>query len=548
MSHKCLVNIMRFITLFLSSVYAVSGVLIVRDWVVTVKEGFDCGEAKEEIESRGVFLLGDENDGSPPVIDVADDHGDCFISFSGDSVFVFSELAQLPFVESIELDEVVAVGQQSNLRPEVIDEATVPKSWGLDRVDQINMPLSHTPLSLTHYGKNVDVYVVDTGIRVTHKDFGGRARNGIDFSGDGLADGYGHGTHCAGTVGGKTYGIAREALIWNVKVLNNRGYGQIINVIKGLQYATAQHKRRKAKASVISMSLGGGQSNALNKAVKTAWDNGLVVVVAAGNSNADACKFSPAMAGGKGNVISVGATTIEDKVAQFSNYGKCVDIYAPGSVIYSCGHRSDTDERVLSGTSMACPHVAGVMAALLEKNKYNRKNAVDELYSVGVKNLLKTFKGTGKNILLQGPFGQGEYTPAPTTAPTIPVVTTIDCGIESNQCYYAPFGPHPFLINGELVYSKIKGCGNDTVEGMFKGKIAMVEWGQCSINEKVHNAEVRGGAIGVIVYMKKSRRPFVPPRREEDDFPSTVPSAVMSYKYSKQLQKCCDGAQVAFTS
>lgn len=240
---------MRILPYFLLATYS-SAILIVRDWVLTVKDNFDCEEARNEIESRGFFLMGEE--GGQTVVDVAESDDSCFIHFRGDPVFVFSELAELPFVESIDQDEVITVGQD----PEIYVPETVPKSWGIDRIDQLDLPLSNTPLSLSHYGKNVNIYVVDTGIRISHKDFEGRAKHGADFLGDGLADGYGHGTHCAGTAGGASFGVAKHSTLYNVKVLNNRGYGRLIDVIKGIQWAAEHHKKSKAKASVISLSWG----------------------------------------------------------------------------------------------------------------------------------------------------------------------------------------------------------------------------------------------------------------------------------------------------
>ncbi|CAG8610409.1 11256_t:CDS:2 [Paraglomus brasilianum] len=220
-------------------------------------------------------------------------------------------------------------------------------------------------------GKGVTAYVLDTGVFVNHTDFGGRARWGANFArGQPDADISGHGTHVAAIIAGTRFGVAKKAQIVAVKVLGERG-GSNMAVIKGIEWAVKDHRKAVAEAkrtgkvhkgSIINMSLGGGKSNALNKAANDAVDAGAVVVVAAGNSNADACKFSPA---GAQKVITVAASTIEDTRAWFSNWGICVDLFAPGRDILSAWIGSPIATRVLSGTSMATPHVAGLAAYFL---------------------------------------------------------------------------------------------------------------------------------------------------------------------------------------
>jgi len=226
--------------------------------------------------------------------------------------------------------------------------------WGLDRIDQRNRPLSGT-YTYNWTGSGVRAYVIDTGIRTTHTQFGGRASNVFDALGGSGADCNGHGTHVSGTIGGSTYGVAKSSLLRGVRVLDCNGSGSTSGVISGVDWVTANH----INPAVANMSLGGGISTALDTAVNNLANSGVPIAVAAGNSNANACNTSPARAA---NAITVGATTTTDARASFSNFGTCLDIFAPGSGVLSAWFSSDTATATLSGTSMASPHVAGVAA------------------------------------------------------------------------------------------------------------------------------------------------------------------------------------------
>ncbi|WP_345857672.1 S8 family peptidase [Shewanella algae] len=235
-------------------------------------------------------------------------------------------------------------------------------TWGLDRIDQRDLPLN----SNYHYdydGSGVTAFVIDTGVRNTHNEFGGRASSGYDFidNDNDSSDCNGHGTHVAGTIGGSTYGVAKNVNIVGVRVLNCSGSGTNSGVISGINWV----KNNAQGPSVANMSLGGGASQALDDAVNAAVAAGISFVVAAGNDNSNACNYSPARAT---NAVTVGSTTSTDSRSSFSNYGTCLDIYAPGSSITSAWYNSNSATNTISGTSMASPHVAGVAALYLAEN------------------------------------------------------------------------------------------------------------------------------------------------------------------------------------
>ncbi|SCF16180.1 Peptidase inhibitor I9 [Micromonospora viridifaciens] len=247
---------------------------------------------------------------------------------------------------------------------------TNPPSWGLDRIDQRNRPLSSSYTYNTTAG-NVKAYIIDTGIRVTHSDFGGRAAWGTNTTGDGNnTDCNGHGTHVAGTVGGASYGVAKNVQLVAVKVLNCSGSGTTSGVVAGVDWVTAQKNSNPSQPMVANMSLGGGADTTLDNAVKRSIAAGVTYAIAAGNGNIigiaqDACKSSPARVP---EAITVSATDNTDKKASWGNYGTCVDLFAPGVNITSAWYSNDTSNNTISGTSMATPHVAGAAALYLANN------------------------------------------------------------------------------------------------------------------------------------------------------------------------------------
>ncbi|KAL8637945.1 MAG: hypothetical protein Q9228_004848 [Teloschistes exilis] len=293
---------------------------------------------------------------------------------------VIERVRRHPDVEFIERDSIV----------HTMEDNAVEKSapWGLARISHRN-ELSFSTFNKYLYadngGEGVDVYVIDTGTNIAHVDFEGRASWGKTIPpGDADEDGNGHGTHCSGTIAGKKYGVAKKANVYAVKVLRSNGSGTMSDVVKGVEWAAIRHaenakaakagKKKGFKGSTANMSLGGGKSPTLDLAVNAAVDLGLHFAVAAGNDNADSCNYSPAAAE---KAVTVGASTITDERAYFSNYGKCNDIFAPGLNIESTWTGSKYATNTISGTSMASPHIAGLLAYFL-----SMQPAKDSAYAV----------------------------------------------------------------------------------------------------------------------------------------------------------------------
>ncbi|KAL1924014.1 uncharacterized protein VTP21DRAFT_7049 [Calcarisporiella thermophila] len=269
--------------------------------------------------------------------------------------------------------------------------------WGLARISHrepltggTNDKYIHDPSG----GTGITAYVIDTGIDIQHPEFEGRAKWGATFASDGDVDGNGHGTHVAGTIGSKTYGVAKKANLVAVKVLNAQGSGTYSDVIAGINWAANDAKNNGANKSVANMSLGGGASDSVDEAVNSAVDSGLHMAVAAGNSNDDACKYSPARAS---KAIGVAASDSRDQKASFSNHGKCVHIIAPGVQVLSTWTNGGT--KSISGTSMASPHIAGLIAYFLSIEPRDPAAMKEFLRSVAVKDAIRGFNTVTPNYL-----------------------------------------------------------------------------------------------------------------------------------------------------
>jgi subtilisin family serine protease len=272
-------------------------------------------------------------------------------------------------------------------------------TWGLDRIDQRALPLSGT-YTYTNTGSGVNAYIIDTGILLSHQDFGGRAVSGYTSinDGNGTNDCNGHGTHVAGTVGGATWGVAKSVKLVAVRVLDCGGSGTWSGVIAGMDWVTANHE----KPAVANMSLGGGSNSSVDDATRRMVAAGVATAVAAGNGNQggreqDACKYSPARVA---EAMTVGATTSSDSKTSWSNYGSCVNLFAPGASITSAWIGSNTATRTISGTSMAAPHVAGVAAQHLQSNPgHSAAQVHNAVYALTTKDIVTNSKTANNNLL-----------------------------------------------------------------------------------------------------------------------------------------------------
>ncbi|TXH74492.1 MAG: S8 family peptidase [Lysobacteraceae bacterium] len=347
-----------------------------------------------------------------------------------------------------------------------VDATQYGATWGIDRVDQRNLPLSGT-YTYDTTAAGIHAYVIDTGIFGAHSEFAGRMGNGFDAMGDGQGtnDCHGHGTHVAGTIGGTTWGVAKAVTLHPVRVLGCDGYGTWSGVISGIDWVAAN----RILPAVANMSLGGGANDSVDAAVNNLHNMNVTVAVAAGNGyGSDACQYSPARAV---NAITVGSTESNDARSGFSNVGGCLDIFAPGGSITSAWSSGTTATNTISGTSMASPHVAGAAALYLAVNPSATSSQVTSAIINNATQNVVTDAGAGSpNRLLHTLFGGGGGTP-----PTITAFSCSSLGGDYN-CNVAYNSATPATVTWSGGFGLAAGnwyygaCGNILPESIRSGK------------------------------------------------------------------------------
>src|SRR5215213_7193741 len=352
--------------------------------------------AAPSVKDRYIVVLKDSADSQAVAADHARRYGVTDRVVYGSALEGYAGKVPPGRVDALKSDPRVAY-----VEPDAVVHATATQTgatWGLDRIDQRALPLNS---SFTYFntGAGVTAYIIDTGIRFSHDEFGGRATSGYDAVDGGSADDCnGHGTHVSGTVGGTTYGVAKSVSLVAVRVLDCGGSGTWSGVIAGMDWVAENH----ATPAVANMSLGGGANSSVDDAVRGMIGSGVATAIAAGNGNQggraqDACKYSPARVA---EAMTIGATDRTDTKASWSNYGACVDWFAPGVGITSSWKTSATATNTISGTSMATPHTAGVAALYLQGNRGASPQTVrDSLFNNASANVVKN-SATANNRLL----------------------------------------------------------------------------------------------------------------------------------------------------
>lgn len=364
--------------------------------------------------------------------------------------------------------------------PVINEEPNTATLWGLDRIDQRNLPLNNRYKMPRSGGAGVKAYIVDTGINLSHREFGGRAIWGGNFTSDGKdEDCQGHGTHVAATVGGKTYGVAKNATLVSVKVLKCDGKGSPIGILNALDWIARQPHSK----SVINMSLGPQErrvSKALDSTIEQLTAQGISVIVAAGNKNDDACYYSPS----RGTAaIAVAASDKNDTRAYFSNYGSCVDVFAPGVSIDSAWIGSDTASKNLNGTSMASPHVTGVAALYMSEANVSSRQMLERLTSDATPDKIKDAEiDTPNRFVYMGNMRRAPVDPIPDIdLPSVYGKSTYKIDAKKYKRVYLP--EKGFFFDGGQMKGQLS--GNRRADfGLALEKFVNNNWKEVSVSDK----------------------------------------------------------------
>ncbi len=421
-------------------------------WIVTLRGGVDPSSAAPDLARRHGGRIG-----------FVYEHAINGFSFRG-SQAAASALGRNPNVLTVEPNAEVW-----------LDATQSPATWGLDRIDQPSLPLSNS-YTYTSTGAGVTAYVIDSGIRFSHNEFGGRAVRGADFVGDGQNGGdcNGHGTHVAGTIGGSTYGVAKDVTLVSVRVFGCSGGSSWETIIAGIDWVIGHHTGGPA---VANMSLGGGANSSVDAATNNLINDGVATAVAAGNGNfigrqANACNYSPARVP---NAMTISATNSSDQKASWANYGDCVDWFAPGVSITSAWYSSNSATNTISGTSMATPHTAGVAALYLEAHPSHSPLQVrDAIYAATTKDIV-TSSSTANNHLLYSLVTDGGGG-GDTTPPSAPTGLTASAGDASVALDWAD-NSESDLAGYNVYRSTTSGGPYAKVNGDLQGASAFTDTG-----------------------------------------------------------------------